>query len=130
MRRFKTVGATQCGQGHFNLFDERILAESVAEARRSALKNAVNGKCTYCASALTLSQAIQVETKEISLHLEYTIFGYTCSCRERVEVERVEKERSVTPPAVSKTVSCSKGHSRTIRNQEYPTLQSWEEKTN
>jgi hypothetical protein len=129
MPRYKIVGVTRCEHGHMNLFDERPIAESEAVAQKLAIANAVKLNCAYCntPSPLTLQQLMG--TEEISLHMEFTIYGYTCHCGERVEVERVEAERGLTPP-ISKTVSCSKGHERTVRNQDFLSLQRWRDKTN
>ena len=129
MPRFKTVGLTRCEYGHMDVFDIRIVADSENAARAQALEEATLKNCRFCTTPNPVVVAGAEPTEEISLHLEYTIYGYTCDCGERVEVERAEKERSITPPS-SKTLACSKGHSRTIRNQEFPFLEHWEEKTN
>lgn len=128
MPRYKTVGFSQCERRHFNVFDIRLVAESAERARTLSILDAAQAKCMHCDS--TLLRVVRVEpTQEISFHIEYTIYGYTCDCGEKVEVARVEKERTLTPPS-SKTVKCSKGHSRTISNNEFPFLQVWTEKTN
>ncbi len=111
------------------MFDERIVANSAAEARRTAVENAAKRACSSCDTVAPLHIFQIWGTEEISLHPEYTIYGYTCKCGEKVEVARVEIETSLNPPT-SKTVSCSNGHSRTILNHEFPFLQVWQEKTN
>lgn len=119
----------KCNNQHMQALDERIVSDSADKAQAIAISSVANRKCGFpgCDSELTITHLIG--TEEISLHAEYTIYGYMCRCGERVEVERVEINRSITPPA-SKTVSCSKGHSRTILNREFPYLQKWMEKTN
>ena len=129
MPRYKTVCDARCEHGHINLCDDRVIADSAAAARNTSMANVVKHKCAFCDSMSPLSIVQVLGTEEISLHVEYTMYGYTCHCGEKVEVERVEKDRAFTPPA-SKTVSCSRGHSRTVLNQEFPFLQIWQEKTN
>lgn len=112
-----------------NLFDERLMANSAEEVRTSAVENAAKKACAYCDTVAPLHIVQVIGIEEISMHPEYTIYGYTCKCGEKVEVARVESETTLVPPA-SKTVSCSRGHSRTVLNQEFPFLEIWREKTN
>jgi hypothetical protein len=127
MPRFKTVGFTRCENGHMNLFDIRLTTDSSDVARAYALTDAVIRKCKHCKTTEPMTLGQVFGTKEILIPAQSTIWGYTCHCGERVEVARFESEHAVVamPPA-SKTVQCLKGHSRTIQNREFPSLEHWE----
>lgn len=131
MPRFKTVGFTRCENGHINLFEIRTVADSFDIARAYVLAEAALvalGKCKYCNTTRPLALGQVFGTKEILIPVHSTIWGYTCHCGERVEGARFESECTVMPiPPASKTVQCSKGHSRTIQNREFPSLEHWEE---
>jgi hypothetical protein len=126
MPRYKTVGSMRCENGHVNLFDIRIRADSPDVARAYALAEAVLRGCNYCKTIQPLTLGQVFSTQEMARQIGSTIWGYTCHCGEKVEVARFESEEVLTLPG-SKTVSCQKGHSRTILSQELPLLERWEE---
>jgi hypothetical protein len=129
MPRFKTVGFTRCENGHVSLFDIRAEADSADGAGAYALAEASLAKCKYCKTH-TLPALVRIlRTEQILLPMRSTIWGYTCRCGERVEVARVEPRVTVIPPT-TQTVTCSKGHSRTIQHREFPFLEHWESETN
>jgi hypothetical protein len=126
MPRYKTAGSVRCENGHVNLFEIRSTANSPEVARAYALAEAVLLGCNYCKTTQPLTLVQVFSTQELSNQIESTIWGYTCHCGERVEVARFESGQVLTLPG-SKTVLCSKGHSRTILNQDLPHLERWEE---
>jgi hypothetical protein len=126
MPRYKTVGSMRCENGHVNLFDIRIRADSPDVARISALGEALLRGCHYCKTIQPLTLGQVFSTQEMARQIESTIWGYTCHCGEKVEVARFEPEQVLTFPG-SKTVSCPNGHSRSILSQELPLLERWEE---
>jgi hypothetical protein len=126
MPRYKTVGSMRCENGHVNLFEIRNAANSPDIARAYALAEAMLRGCHYCQTTQPLTLGQVFGTQEMSRQIESTIWGYTCHCGEKVEVARFESGQVLTLPG-SKTVSCQKGHPRTILNQELPLLERWEE---
>jgi hypothetical protein len=118
----------RCENGHTNLFEIRNGADSSEIAGAYALAEVTLHRCKYCNTTEPLALGRAFATEQIPLRMGSTIWGYTCPCGEKVEVVRFESERTVVsiPPA-SKTVQCSKGHSRTIQNRELPSLEHWEE---
>lgn len=129
MKRYKTILAVLCGGAakHQNLVDNRVVADSPEKARNTTLLSLPRRKCAWCDAMLT-NYVQEFGTEELPLHPEYTVLGYTCHCGERVPVLRFENNTQFTPPD-SITVSCSNGHSRTIQNPEFLSLQHWQEKT-
>jgi hypothetical protein len=127
MKRFKTVLVILCPSNHQNLIDDRVLSETPEEARNTTLLNMQRRKCKYCPSLLT-NKVNLIGTEEISLHEIYNVLGYRCHCGERVEVSRAAQGLEHEIPT-SITVQCSKGHSRTVLNQEFPFLETWTEQT-
>ncbi len=127
-KRFKTVLSFRCAQGHINLYDHRIRASSPEEAQKISFEHVRQEvRCRYCGSTVTGIQMIG--TEQTTLHPVYWIFGYVCQCGERVPVLREEEGRGMGIPD-KVTVECSKGHSRTILNPEFLSLERWEEQTN
>jgi hypothetical protein len=127
MPRYKTVGSMRCENGHVNLFEIRISANSPEIAGAYALAEAALLGCNYCTTTQALTFVQVFSTRELSGQIESTIWGYTCHCGEKVEVARFESGQVLTLPG-SKTVLCSKGHSRTVLNQDLPLLKRWEER--
>lgn len=127
MTRFKTAFAFVCGNGHQNLLDDRVRASSKQEAQRSSIENLKKTKCNWC-DALATDRFEILGTEELPLHAVYWFLGYTCKCGERVKVLENEEGRQIDIPD-KVTVSCSKGHSRTILNQEILSLERWTEQT-
>jgi hypothetical protein len=127
MPRYKTVGSMRCENGHVNLFDIRMTADSPNIARAYALAEALLRGCNYCQTTQPLTLGQVFSTQEMALQTGCTIWGHTCYCGEKVEVARFEWRPVISLPG-SKAVSCSRGHSRTIQNQELPLLERWEER--
>jgi hypothetical protein len=130
MKRYKTVLAALCSgpAKHQNLVDDRVHAESPEKAQNATLLNIQRMKCKWCDTFLT-NMVMMFGTEELPLYPEYVCLGYTCHCGERVAISRVEKGRQFDIPMDKVTVQCSKGHSRTVHNNEILTLQHWEETT-
>jgi hypothetical protein len=127
-KRFKTVLAFRCVQGHVNLYDHRIRASSPEEAQKVSVEHVRQGaRCRYCGSTVTGIQMIG--TEQITLHPVYWTFGYVCECGERVAVLREEEGRGMDIPDKA-AVSCSRGHARVILNAEFLTLERWKEQSN
>jgi len=128
MPRFKTIGFTRCENGHINRFEKSFTGDSSDIARAFALAEATLARCKFCQSTQPSVVVKVFATKQIPVRTERRIWGYTCHCGERVEVARVEPVPTPIIPA-TKTVKCSRGHSRTIHNREFPLLERWEGKT-
>jgi hypothetical protein len=130
MPRFKTVGFVQCENGHSNRFDIRNGAAEAEIARAYAFAEALLMRCKYCKTTEPMTLGHVFNTEQISLPIEDTVWGYTCDCGEKVEVMRIESGQTLVPiPPASKTVQCSKGHSRVIQYREFPSLERWQEET-
>jgi hypothetical protein len=127
MPRYRTVASTICERGHFHSEDDRVLADSEDQAHAISLKNIAKRTCRMCGSGMATIRI--VGTEPTTENPEYLVYGYTCHCGERVAVMRMELGISVTPPA-SRTVSCSKGHSRTVLNPDFFHLDKGMEKLN
>jgi len=127
MKRYKTVLIILCPDNHQNLIDDRVLAETPEEARNTTLLNMQRRKCKYCTSSLT-NKINMIGTEEISLHEIYNVLDYRCHCGERVEVSRAAEGLGHEIPNTV-TVQCSKGHPRTVLNQEFLSLERWTEQT-
>lgn len=128
MKRYKTVLAALCSNGHANLVDDRLLADSPQKAQNTTLLSLRTIKCKWCDSTLT-NRISLLSTEELPLHPTYVCLGYICHCGERVAISRVEEGRQDDIPMDRVTVQCSKGHSRTVLNAEILTLQHWTETT-
>lgn len=119
--------AVACSNSHVNLVDSRIVAETQVHATEISRVELKKNKCKWCDSLTTGNYKI-LGVEELPLYESYNIMGYTCQCGERVEVLRAARQTGFEIP-MSVTVQCSKGHSRTILNQEFLSLDSWTEQT-
>ena len=127
MPRYKTVISMRCEHGHVNLFEMCTTADSAEVAGAYALAEAALLGCNYCTTTQPLTFVQVFSTRELSGQIESKVWGYTCHCGEKVEVTRFESGQVLTLPG-SKTVLCSKGHSRAILNQDLPLLERWEKR--
>src|ERR1700722_11457110 len=90
MKRYKTVFVFPCGNGHQNLFDSRIIANTPAEAVAASVAAVKKAKCRWCDAVATGAYQI-MGSEEISLYEIYDIIGYTCHCGEKVEALRAAR---------------------------------------
>jgi len=88
MPRFKTVVHVRCENGHTNLFEIRTQADSSDIARAYTEGDAAFRRCRYCKTTELMALVQMFPTKEVSLPMGSTIWGYTCDCGEKVEVAR------------------------------------------
>ena len=110
-----------------NVLGDRARANSPAEAATLSIENLKKTKCRWCDA---LAQGIYnvLGTEEVSFYPIFLYFGYTCKCGEKVKVLETEEGYSFDIPETI-TASCSKGHSRTILNREFLSLEHWKEQT-
>ncbi|SRR5712664_1311147 len=127
MKRYKTLFVFSCGNGHQNLFDSRIVADSQEKAVATSIAALRGTKCKWCESSATNRYQV-VGTEEVPLYEVYHILGYTCHCGEKVEALRAAEGIGHEIPD-NLTVQCSKGHSRKITNREFLSLERWTEQT-
>ena len=128
MERYKTVIGYRCMSGHFDFFDDRVDAESPEQAQAMSLETLKDAKCHFCGAASGDTYEV-MGTEKAPPASQTWCLGYTCKCGEKVVVFAAEPNSGISPPP-SVTVSCSKGHERTILNNEAPYLDSWSEAAN
>ena len=122
-----------CSAGHGNLGEHSFQAESQDDANSKVREIVLPTRCYFCPSVeLRPSSTVQIiGVEELPEYPSYACLGYICQCGERVPVLRVSEIEGVSPPPAI-TVSCSKGHEKTIRTAsvEFSNLLQWEEKDN
>lgn len=133
MKQYKTLYEFRCSEGHGNFAEHRFQAESQDDANSKAREIDLPTRCYFCPSVgLHPSSSIQIiGVEELPEFPTYVCLGYICQCGERVTVLRISEMEGVSPPSVI-TVSCSKGHKKTINSAspEFSNLLEWEEKDN
>jgi hypothetical protein len=126
--RYKTLFATTCVNNHSSLTDDRIHADSKEKAQLVSVENIKNVPCHFCKAPLKSARLIGTDV--LPEYPQYNAIGYTCGCGEKVIVFREEEGDAIAFPLEGTTVTCSKGHSRTIANLEFLLLERWKEQTN
>ena len=131
MKRYKVVFRFDCEQGHRDLlFLHLARCDSENDAYWEGFNAVKKAKCRLCSAAATGALRL-VGTEEVPLHTRYHCHGYVCECGEKVAVLRYDADgMSMTDIPDSTEGVCSKGHKRTIQNQEFPSLLIWDEETN
>lgn len=128
-KRYRTVFTFNCEKGHKNIYDSRVYAESLQNAQILSVEEVKKSRCNWCDSGPTGALRMMKATEEISFYPAYWVLGYTCQCGEKVRVLETEEDRSNDLPDKI-TVSCSRGHERTVLNQDLFQLEWWTEQTN
>ena len=126
-KRYKTLFIFKCVSAHQTLWMDHALANSPEEAQKISSDRIREIKCKSCGQSIIGVSA--QGTEETSRYSIYLVLGYTCHCGERVSVFREEIDKSIGFPDEI-TVECLQGHSRRILNQEFLSLERWEEQTN
>ncbi len=128
LKRYQTAVVFKCASGHDNVHGHRLVANSPEHAQRISLQEIKqNERCRFCGA--TVAAISLLGTEEISRYPVYYARGYVCSCGERVTVLRAELGTGMDIPAKG-DYTCSKGHTRTILNQEFLALETWSEEAN
>jgi|ERR1700684_3295963 hypothetical protein len=124
---YRTGLIAYCENKHRNTIDNRVYAKSEKEAQKLSVENVKKTKCNWCDS-LCVNIGEILATEKIPFYPIYEYRGFTCRCGEKVSVSQTEQGDSESIPEQI-TVSCSKGHLRTIQDQEFLLLETWTEQT-